>query len=111
MQPPDHIYKSYISALKCYTYLKKNTNCLLLRYEDLSEKNPLPLHKLSDFLGARILEDHQFNYGKNSQEGSLVKSMRDEGVVEPSTLKAIQTMWEAIGPSVLRDFPEFAYDQ
>jgi hypothetical protein len=108
---PDAIYGSYNTALKCYKYLKKNTDCLLLRYEDLNENNQIPLEKLSIFLNVNVRDDFKFNYGLNSQDGSFVKTMRDQGVIEPSVLKGIEAIWEKIGTSVLNDFPEFSYAQ
>ena len=106
---PDAIYGSYNTALKFYKYLKKNTDCLLLRYEDLNENNQIPLEKLSIFLNVNVRDDFKFNYGLNSQDGSFVKTMRDHGVIEPNVLKGIEAIWEKIGTSVLNDFPEFSY--
>ena len=71
----------YLRAIGCYAWLKQNSDCHLVRYEDLLDDAPAAMAALGRFLGGAIAPDAVNAIMKeDSQAGTPVR--RDGGAVE-----------------------------
>lgn len=105
-----HLVPKYIEALQCYKFLQSNTECLLFRYEDLTTDNPIVFKILARHVGSVPPEKHGFDFSKNAQDGSIVKTKRDMGTMFPESLNVINKMWLELVPQIKAEHPEFGYE-
>ena len=99
----------YTLALDCYRYLQQNSDCLLIRYEDLRKDNKVLLDKISQFLSLDQLSDLAPIFNRDAQEGTLVQKISNEGTVSLEIKNQIRLIWKNKMPLEYLDSDELSY--
>jgi hypothetical protein len=87
----------YLAALAAYDYLRQNSDCCLVRYEDLMADPPGTGQKLGRFLKAEILPEAIFaGMKKDSQEGTpLAQGARGDAPGSQERLEKTLALWNS----------------
>jgi hypothetical protein len=89
----------YIRSLYCLRFLLKNSDCLVLNYEDLKDNPEVVIHKLSVFLGTTInLDQVKDVLGQDSQADSNLARDKVKRVLSKSEIEAIDNIWRQHAP-------------
>jgi hypothetical protein len=87
----------YFTALSCYDFLRRNSDCHLMRYEDLMADPNAACSALAEFLGCEIAPGAiAAAMKKDSQEGTpLAQGKRDETPDSERRLAKTLALWNS----------------
>jgi hypothetical protein len=95
--PPAKMIGKYLTALSCYDYLRRNSDCHLLRYEDFLADPLVACRSLGVFLGCEISATAIAEaMKKDSQEGTpMAQGSRDETPASERRLAQTLALWNS----------------
>jgi hypothetical protein len=88
----DQIGSIYNKSLLCYSWLLKNTNCMLIKYEELNAYNELLFKNISSFLDKEEPYKNVQCFSENSQKGTYIHQIKKE-YIAPEKIKEINYWW------------------
>ncbi|CEN56203.1 sulfotransferase domain-containing protein [Candidatus Methylopumilus turicensis] len=89
----------YTRSLHCLRFLLKNSDCLVLDYEDLNKKPEAVLHKLSVFFGTPINMDQVKEVlGRDSQADTNLARDKVKKALSAAEMEAIDKIWRQHAP-------------
>jgi hypothetical protein len=94
---PSKMIGKYFTALSCYDFLRRNSDCHLMRYEDLMADPNAACSALAEFLGCEIASGAiAAAMKKDSQEGTpLAQGKRDETPDSERRLAKTLALWNS----------------
>jgi len=94
---PSKMIGKYFTALSCYDFLRRSSDCHLIRYEDLMADPQAACRKLATFLGHDISANAiDAAMKKDSQEGTpLAQGRRDETPDSERRLAKTLALWNS----------------
>jgi hypothetical protein len=89
----------YIRSLYCLRFLLKNSDCLVLDYEDLKDNPEAVIHKLSVFFGTPInLDQVKDVLAQDSQADSNLARNKAKRPLSADVIEAIDNIWRQHAP-------------
>lgn len=99
----------YTQSLRCYEYLRKNSDCFLIKYEDLQMENKVLLDELAEFLSLKNSVDLSAVFEKDSQEGSHLQRANYQGSISSVNRESLRMLWKLKMPTELLELNNLSY--
>ncbi len=88
-------FVTYLQSLKALKWLQKNTECLVIRYEDLERDPMTEISKLAGIFNLNINPDALRNVlERDSQEGTEIAKNKIKKSISPESIESIQKFWQ-----------------
>lgn len=88
-------FVTYLQSLKALKWLQKNTECLVIRYEDLERDPMTEISKLAGIFNLNINPDVLRNIlERDSQEGTEIAKNKIKKTISPESIESIQKFWQ-----------------
>lgn len=102
--PVEENLSIYIQSLYCLKFLLKNTDCLVLDYEDLNQNPRNVIDRLSTFFGIQVnFEDLMDVFEKDSQADTRLARDQAKKSLTTFEIETIKKIWHERAPSELLD--------
>jgi hypothetical protein len=100
----DTLFQIYLGSLDCYSFLRQNSNCLLVKYENLEKQDMASIDEISNFLDLSKKprpDGIDMTLCTNSQQGTYIDLIRSKSYVDSQAREQIQFFWKTNQPKVL----------